>query len=863
MDINSLQFIDTEKERIDALHRYQILDTSPDPAFDRITVLAANIFSVPVALITFVDQSRTWIKSHYGTEVQEYERALSLCSTAILDREPFIINDTSVDPRYAIHPLASQESGVRFYAGIPLTVQGNHNIGVFCIIDRKPRSLNADELKMLNLLSKVVTDELELHLNNIKIHELNKGLENSEHYFRSLFDQAGVGVSIENALTGTLIQANQRYCDILGYTSSELQVLDLKSITHPDDVVSQNKVTQALNSSQIHEYNIQKRCICKDNSTVWVDLTCTALWKSGEEPTANIAVIHDITDKKLAELALIESEERWKFALEGSDQGIWDLNVSVNHIYLSTRCKEMLGYKEEQISSDMHEWLKLIHPDDLPCLISARQLALDGSSKIFENEHRKLTSDGSWKWIQVKGMVVHRDEAGLPLRIIGTYTDINEKKLAEAEVLRLAHFDGITNLPNRNLFLDRLSQEFKKANRSGKFIALIMLDLDRFKEINDTLGHQKGDFLIKLVAERLLECVRETDTVGRLGGDEFTIILTELDDFSDVELVAFKILDRLAMPYQLEEDLAYVTASLGITLYPNDGTEIEILFKNADQAMYAAKNSGRNRHCYFTPLMQKTSNDKAYLTSQLRNALTNNELSVVYQPIMNLITNEMHKAEALLRWNHPKKGDIAPSLFIPIAEETGQIVEIGNWVFKQAVSAVKLCREKIYPDFQIGVNKSPVQFKQEERPHLSWFEYLATLGLPGNSIVVEITEGLLLEKTESLKNQFDNLKSAGIQVALDDFGTGYSSISYLKLFDIDYIKIDQMFVKNLSSSQEDLALCEAMIVMAHKLGILVIAEGVETVQQLELLKVAGCDYAQGYLFSKAVPLNKLMNFRIA
>ena len=559
---------------------------------------------------------------------------------------------------------------------------------------------------------------------------------------------------------------------------------------------------------------------------------------------------------------LVESEERWKFALEGSNQGIWDLDVKLDHIFLSPRCKEMLGYQEEQISTDMREWLRLIHPDDLSCLISARQLAIEGNSKVFENEHRKLANDGTWKWIQVKGMVIRRDEVGLPLRMIGTYTDINDKKLNEAEVLRLAHFDGITSLPNRSLFTDRLGQEIKKAKRNGTLLALIMLDLDRFKEVNDKLGHHQGDLLLKLVSERLLECVRASDTVGRLGGDEFTIILADLNDPGDVELVVLKILARLAEPYQMIEELVYVTASLGITFYPEDAKEIGALLKNADQAMYTAKSSGRNQHSYFTPSMQKIASDKAYLASGLRHAISNNEFTVMFQPILNLVTNQMDKAEALLRWKHPKLGDISPAKFIPIAEDSGQIVEIGDWVFKQAAAAVKACRDTIHPQFQISVNKSPIQFKTSSQQLFNWLDHLNAIDLPGESIVIEITEGLLLEGDESLKMQFTAFKNKGIQFALDDFGTGYSSLSYLQQFDLDYLKIDRAFVKKLGPSSSDLALCEAIIVMAHKLGIKVIAEGVETAQQLELLKIAGCDYAQGFLFSKAIPLNEIMRLKI-
>lgn len=860
MDTHYKQSIDSELEqaRVDALNRYEILNTPLDPAFDRITFFAAKLLNVPVACINLVDQDKIWSKSHYGTDVKEYDRATGICSTVILGNEPYIVLDAAIDPRASEHAIFDASSGVRFYAGIPLNVEGKYNLGTLCILDFKPRTLSKSELEILSLLSSIVVDELELHHSLIKIAELNENLEKSELHFRRMFDQAGVGVSMADSTTGAFIDTNHRYCEIVGYSLDELRNINLLSITYPDDVPLQKEMTAALNSGKVSEYYIQKRYIRKDKSIVWVNLTCTALWKSGETPSQHIAVVQDITDKKLAELVIQESEERWKFALEGSDQGVWDLDVNTNQIYLSPRCKEMLGYPEDQISSDMAEWVNLIHPDDLPCLISARQVALEGVTKTFENEHRKLANDGSWKWIQVKGMVVHRDEKNAPLRVIGTYTDITEKKNNAAEIIRLAHFDGITNLPNRILFMDRLEQELKKSNRNGKPIALMMLDLDRFKEINDTLGHHKGDALIKLVSERLLDCVRETDTVGRLGGDEFTIILTDLEDPIDVEQVANKILEKVAVPYQLDGELAYITASIGITLYPSDSLDIEVLLKNADQAMYAAKESGRNRFSYFTPLMQEKANEKVYLTNSLRSALARSEFRVLYQPIYDLNSNRMHKAEALIRWQHPEKGLISPALFIPIAEETGQIVEIGEWVFKQSAEAVKICRDKIHPNFQISVNKSPVQFRADAKPHTSWFAHLEQMGLGGDSIVIEITEGLLLDQNENLSEQFKAFQEAGIQVALDDFGTGYSSLSYLLQFDIDYIKIDQSFVRNLNQHSENFVLCEAIIAMAHKLKMLVIAEGVETLEQLEILKASGCDFAQGYYFSRPIPLEQLL-----
>ena len=461
-----------EQNRLNALKNYHILDTPPDPSFDNITLLASKLFNVPISLISFVDEHRVWSKSHFGTEVEEYERVAGFCTTTILDITPHIIYDASTDLRSINHPLVKQKDGVRFYAGIPLIIEGKYNLGTLCIIDFKPRQILSDlEIETLQLLSKMVVDAIKTHVKNLEIVNLNNTLQ--------------------------------------------------------------------------------------------------------------------------------KTEQRWSFALDGSNQGVWDINIATNKIFLSPRCKEMLGYSEDQISTDMNEWVKLIHPEDIPCLFSARMQALDGESKSFENEHRKLTVDGSYKWIQVKGMVVERDKENAPLRVIGTYTDISERKKIEADVLHLAHFDNVTNLPNRTLFLDRLNQEIKKSRRNGTTFALMLLDLDRFKEVNDSLGHQKGDLLLKEIANRLTNCVRESDTVARLGGDEFTIILSETNKSKDIDLLIIKILNTVASPCLLDGDVAYVSASIGIAIYPSDTIDGDELLKQADQAMYTAKKNGKNTYVDF------------------------------------------------------------------------------------------------------------------------------------------------------------------------------------------------------------------------------------------------------------------------
>ncbi|POZ53068.1 PAS domain S-box protein [Methylovulum psychrotolerans] len=441
---------------------------------------------------------------------------------------------------------------------------------------------------------------------------------------------------------------------------------------------------------------------------------------------------------------------------------------------------------------------------------------------------------------------------GSVYRRVALFYDITEKKAADELIWRQANFDPLTGLPNRRMFYERLEQEIKKADHAKSAFVLLFLDLDRFKEVNDSLGHHIGDQLLQDVAQRLKLCVLPVDTVARLGGDEFTVIMGGQGDSSRAETLAQEILEALATPFVLGGDLAYVTASIGIITYPDVAGTTDALLKCADQAMYYAKAQGRNRYSFFDPMMQAAAQRRQHLANDLHSALAEQQLRVVYQPIVQLATGRVVKAEALVRWQHPQLGLVSPSEFIPIAEETGLIITIGEWVFLQAVRQVKHWRENYCRDFQISVNKSPIQFQDKNLHYPAWPEQLKKLGLPGQSIVVEITEGLLLETDRFIDDKFMAFRDAGLQVALDDFGTGYSSLAYLKKFDIDYLKIDQSFVRNLTAQSDDKVLCEAIIVMAHKLGIKVIAEGVETEGQCGLLAAMGCDYGQGYWFSKPV-----------
>jgi predicted signal transduction protein with EAL and GGDEF domain len=363
-----------------------------------------------------------------------------------------------------------------------------------------------------------------------------------------------------------------------------------------------------------------------------------------------------------------------------------------------------------------------------------------------------------------------------------------------------------------------------------------------------------GDLLLIEISSRLKQTIREIDTVSRLSGDEFTIILGQINDQLSVQPICQQILDALAEPYQLENEKVFLTASIGVTFYPGDSKKIDALQRNGDQAMYAAKGEGRNRYHFFTPELQQRALRKRKMIKDLREAMQQQQFEIYYQPIIDLQSGMLNKAEALLRWHHPESGLVSPSVFIPIAEESGLISGIGNWVFYTATEQVSRWREQFDIDFQVSINTSPLQWIDEAAAMSEWFSHLPQAGISGQAIAVEITEGLLMDARDQITNRLLDFHDAEIQISIDDFGTGYSSLSYLKQFDIDYLKIDQSFVRNMDHDQNDLALCEAIIVMAHKLGIKVIAEGVETDTQDQILKDFACDFAQGYFYSRPVPV---------
>jgi diguanylate cyclase (GGDEF)-like protein/PAS domain S-box-containing protein len=588
----------------------------------------------------------------------------------------------------------------------------------------------------------------------------------------------------------------------------------------------------------------------------WYNLRIVPFLSQDGQAAGAVITLIDVSMRKEAEENLRTGEQRWRMALEAAGDGIWDWNVVSDKSSLSPAWRRILGYDADDLTAGTpEEWEALIHPEDRPRVLENIRACGKGDPGWFSHEYRIRCKDGHWKWVLSRGAVVERDPRGQASRVIGTLSDISQKKMAEHEIWYRANYDHLTALPNRSFFLDRLEYEVMHSKRAVQPFAVMFIDLDRFKEVNDMHGHGAGDLLLRIVADELKASVRESDTVARLGGDEFTIILPALADPLQVELIAKGILGKLSEPIKLADNVVHISASIGVTFFPRDADNSGDLVRNADQAMYVAKNAGRNCCRFFSQDMQNEAIARISISNDLHDAI-HGQLKLCFQPIIDMRTGEIVKAEALLRWRHPTRGLIQPDKFIHLAEETGLISRIGDWVFTEAASAAqRLCNEFGKP-FQVTINKSPLELSSPDNlPRLDWVAHLQKMGLATSNIVIEITEGLLLHATARVTERISSLRRAGVQFALDDFGTGYSSMSYLTDYNVDFLKIDQSFVHCGEGNTASAAIAETMIILAHKLGLKVVAEGVERTEQHEWLRAAGCDYSQGFLYSHPLELD--------
>ena len=552
-----------------------------------------------------------------------------------------------------------------------------------------------------------------------------------------------------------------------------------------------------------------------------------------------LARIRTLLSHKRAKEALRESEERYALAVLGANDGLWDWDLKADKLYYSPRWKSMLGYKENEIGNGPSEWFNRIHPEDIERVKTDLASHLKQMTPHYENEHRMLHKDGAYRWMLSRGIGV-RGSDGKATRMAGSQTDITEGKVA----------DALTGLPNRVLFMDRLGHAMERAKYSENHLfAVFFLDLDRFKVVNDSLAHLMGDQLLIATARRLKACLHSADTVARLGGDEFTILLEEIKQVSDATRLAERIQKELAMPFNLHGHEVFTTASIGIALSEPSYKRPEDLLRNADTAMYRAKALGKARYEVFDTAMRDRAIARLQLENDLRRAVERQEFRVHYQVIVSLATGQICGFEALVRWDHPTRGLVYPAEFIPVAEETGLIIPIGQWVLQEACRQTKQWQER-YPDLplMVCVNFSSKQFMQPGLVN-QINQVLEETGLNASSLKLELTESLIMDNAESSCALLQQLKELDIRLGIDDFGTGYSSLSYLHYFPIDTLKIDRSFIKRIGVDEENSEIVRTIITLAHNLGVDVIAEGVETAQQLARLQELKCEYGQGYFFS--------------
>ena len=561
-----------------------------------------------------------------------------------------------------------------------------------------------------------------------------------------------------------------------------------------------------------------------------------------------------------AEDAIRKSEHRFELAVKGSNDGIWDWELETDKLYLSERWKSMLGLTDELMESSFEAWQERIQIDDKEVFQLALDNHLNSESPYFSCEHRLLHHDGSYRWMLARGLAV-RDENGKAIRLAGSLSDITENKRAQTQLLEDALHDTLTGLPNRALFTDRLTQAISRSTRiSSDLFAVLFLDFDRFKLINDSLGHSYGDQILIEISHRLRECTRGVDTVARLGGDEFAMLLVDLDSESTAEEVARRINKSLADPFHIADRKIVSNASIGIAFSSSDYNHPEEMVRDADIAMYQAKNQGRGRHIVFETGMHVHAVSQLELETDLRRAIENEEFFLVYQPVVDASTQVLEGFEALIRWKHPTKGEVPPGDFIPTAEETKLIIPIGKWVLEEACRQMHIWETK-FPNKELAmsVNISPEQFSD---PNLitDIKNILADSHLLGQHLKVEITESAIMENPHEVTNRLLQLRKMGVHLHVDDFGTGYSSLSHLHRFPINALKVDRSFVISMGESEENMEIVRTIISLAHNLKLRTVAEGVETLEDLIQLEKLGCDLAQGYYFSKPMIASKATKY---
>jgi diguanylate cyclase (GGDEF)-like protein/PAS domain S-box-containing protein len=815
----------------------------------------------------------------------------------------WVIHDTLADKRVRDHPWVVAAPHFCFYAGALILSRERVPVGVLSVFDTAARDCRPREIEALINLAELVTARLEARaearrerraasggasiVTNLEAHTAHLRQADDEHTSHLMrefmqmeqlledeiaerqateiklrhekeFSDAAIA-SLPGAFfmfdrNGRMVRWNHSFQRHTGYSSDEISARRaVDFIAQHDRALIADAIRRVI--EQGDEVTLEADMLSKEGLEAPYVFHGRMLDIGGERYCLGVG--RDITERRRAEREVTDAKERLDLALAGSSLALWDWDLAANTIYFSEGWRSTLSVLQEAPignvfrGEDINGWN---HPEDRARFEAALNSAIMGVSEDFTCEYRVPGLDGDWIWLSSIGKVTERNANGRVMRMTGTTSNITERKAAEERVEFLATRDPLTGLPNRMLLNDRLALGLANATRKGQRLAFMFIDLDRFKTINDSLGHDVGDELLKRVAARLTACVRATDTVARLGGDEFAIILENLTaDGQEAQSVAEKMITSLAAPIQAGEHQLNTSCSLGISIYPSDGQDAQTLMKHADVAMYDAKAKGRNNYQFFSVAMNERAQERLSIENYLRLALRRNELQLHYQPRVGFATGEVTGVEALLRWQHPRLGLLMPEKFIGVAEDSGLIVPIGEWVMEEAFRQVALWQQKSSKRLAVAVNLSAGQMFDAKRLVAAVEAALAKSSLDAHDVELELTESMLLKNTDDTAKALKHLGDMGVGIAVDDFGTGYSSLSYLKQLPIDSIKVDSSFVRDIGTDPNDEAIIRAIIAMTHSLKLNVVAEGVEREEQYRALRDLECDEYQGFYFSKPLP----------
>jgi diguanylate cyclase (GGDEF)-like protein/PAS domain S-box-containing protein len=837
-----------EQDRLRRLEQYRISRTPPEAAFDDITRLLADLFGTPIAYLCTTEAECHWFKSRIGFDLAEIPRSISFCDHTLKQNDVMAVEDASLDERFAANPLVTGPFHIRFYAGITLRDADGFAMGTLAVADAVPRVVTEQQKESLKRLAGIALDRMELRKTQIELRETAAAAEIARQHavsdnaeLRQVINCLPQGIALLDD-QNRLILWNENYEKMFSETARHFkpgasmefiyrQYLEtIRRDPKMKDVDEEQWLSSWLDRLNQNGSIVQQNV--RDSRWIRYDQHLAADGKK-------IYVRTDITDERNA-------NESFRLLFENNPVPMWVVERStLQFIDVNAAALQLYGYTRE-------EFLKMTSLNIRPEREYQRAWDDAQSNFLFDSGEK------DWEHVKADGTEILVSSYAKPIRYdnreagIISVIDVTERRKQDARIQYLAEHDVLTGLPNRRLFLDLLAGQLSKKTQNHSYTSIVLIDIDDFKGVNDSLGHQVGDELIVVMGDRLEELVGDRGIVARLGGDEFAVLLPMLTELGAAEAVAAELVNAFGDPLKVGDYDLQIGVSAGVSFSLDDSVESSSLLKNADLALYKAKTDGGGIFRVYEPQMSLQVMLRREVERDLRQALAKDQLVVHYQPLMELERGVEVGFEALLRWNHPQKGMVSPADFIPIAESSGMIVPMGNWVLEQSCKMATTLHKKL----SVAVNISPAQFKSGKLVDVV-SDALKKYGLAAHRLELEITESLLLEKSSETLDVLKSLKELGVVIALDDFGTGYSGLGYLNSFPIDKIKIDRSFIKNLGIEPRSKELVRAAINMGHSLGLMTLAEGIETPEQLDILRSLGCQQGQGFLFSPGIPASQI------